>query len=573
MRLDSDYWLNFGWLFLLAVSAGILLTALLRKSGRRWFGAEWAYRLWLLPPLALLGSAWPHAAAAPVLTRVVQAIVLPLQHRVGVIQAASFDWRGGMLMLWLVGALTSLLQAGLAQWRYQQHLRDATELTAKASSIRVLRARSDNVGPAMVGAFHRRIVIPSDFEQRYSSDEQALILAHEAIHAKRFDGVGCLLGRLLAGMFWFYPPAWWALAAFRQDQELACDAAVLREHRGQRRVYADAMLKTRPGLAALPAGCAWAPRHPLMERIAMLKATQPGTSRRRFGWMMLATVGAGFTAAVYAATPGTHARATTDAGNRYTLKADVSMGGNSKTLHFAQCVTRGESVEFAGANSPTLSWKGRFTVLPQANGELEIRAHVDTRFEGGHGSVREESGEPIVRTLPGQAATVVFGQVVKDANDLKLRDNTIKLILTPSPGCAVASTPSVAATTPAEARVDEYQLNTSVEISRNSAGRDTSKRASFAICTTSGKPAAVKIHDWLFDVTPARRQGDRLHVDVSVSDATHAALAHAGLDGAVYSILHADGVSADGRSRYTVEITPLPGCPARDKAVMAQTRA
>src|SRR6185312_5688002 len=108
-----------------------------------------------------------------------------------------------------------------------------------------------------------RIVLPADFEQRYSDVEQTLILAHEAMHARRLDGWWCLLGRVVAAGFWLHPLARWALSALRHDQELACDAAVLRDHGAQRRSYAQAMLTAQSAAIALAVGCPWSPRHPV----------------------------------------------------------------------------------------------------------------------------------------------------------------------------------------------------------------------------------------------------------------------------------------------------------------------
>ena len=56
-------WVARGWMALLAFTAAVLLVAALRKPCQRWFGAERAFQLWLLPPLALLASQLPHAAA------------------------------------------------------------------------------------------------------------------------------------------------------------------------------------------------------------------------------------------------------------------------------------------------------------------------------------------------------------------------------------------------------------------------------------------------------------------------------------------------------------------------------
>lgn len=50
-----------GWPLVLAFTAASLCVALLRRPGRRLFGAERACQLWFLPPLAMLASQWPHA--------------------------------------------------------------------------------------------------------------------------------------------------------------------------------------------------------------------------------------------------------------------------------------------------------------------------------------------------------------------------------------------------------------------------------------------------------------------------------------------------------------------------------
>ncbi|WP_449422876.1 M56 family metallopeptidase [Rhodanobacter lindaniclasticus] len=149
-------------------------------------------------------------------------------------------------------------------------------------------------------------MLPADFEQRYDADERALILAHETAHARRGDGWWCLLARILAALCWFHPLAWWALAALRHDQELACDAAVLGEHGEQRRSYANAMLKTQSAVFALPVGCTWSPRHPLTERIAMLKQQPISILRQRSGGAILALLVVAATSAIY--TGATRAR-------------------------------------------------------------------------------------------------------------------------------------------------------------------------------------------------------------------------------------------------------------------------
>lgn len=446
-------WAARGWLLILAFTAATLLVAALRKPCRRLFGAERAFQLWLLPPLAMLASQLPHAAVAPavVLSPVVSAITsmtnaLPVQ----VSGSSGVDWRAWAVLLWLLGSIVSLLLAALAQSRYRARLRGATNVIDEHSRWPMLRAPGSDIGPALVGAWRSRIVLPADFECRYDATEQMLILAHEITHARRRDGWWCLLAQFVVAMFWFHPLAWWAIAALRHDQELACDAAVLREHSTRRRSYANAMLKTQSAAFALPVGCPWSPRHPITERIAMLKLQQPGLFRRRAGGILLAVLAIGVAGAVYAATPSPQAKAGVGISDRYTLKIDVAMAGHPDSMHFIRCLKPGEYTELSGTDTSKLSWQGRFAVSPVAGGQLEVSTQVDTRFDRGGGNVRTQSAKPVVRTLPGQQATIMFGQVV-DAGPRqsgKPEDNTIKIGLTSSVGCNSESASSAAVAQP-----------------------------------------------------------------------------------------------------------------------------
>src|SRR6185312_1214015 len=191
-------------------------------------------------------SKLPHAAIAPVVvwSPVISAITAAAELPVQTTGSAVIGWRTWVVLLWLLGSVLSLLLAALAQSRYRARLRGATRIVDERSHWPMLRAPGSDIGPALVGAWRSRIVLPADFECRYDPTEQMLILAHETTHARRRDGWWCLLAQLVVALFWFHPLAWWALAALRHDQELACDAAVLRAHGTQRRSYANAMLKT-----------------------------------------------------------------------------------------------------------------------------------------------------------------------------------------------------------------------------------------------------------------------------------------------------------------------------------------
>lgn len=428
-------WASHGWLALLAFTVAVLVVAALRKPCRRLFGTERAFQLWLLPPLAVLASQLPHAAGAErtTLPALVYAITsagaaLPVPDASG----AEFDWRGGLALVWLAGAAVMVLLGLLAQWRYRQRLSGAKQLLVPSSRWPVLLAASASVGPAVVGAWRCRIVLPADFERRYDRVEQALILAHEMAHARRRDGCWCLLAQCLAAAFWFHPLSWWALAAFRQDQELACDASVLRQHGKQRHAYAQAMLKTRSAMLALPLGCSWSPRHPLTERIAMLKLPRPDPRRRLSGVATMLLLALAVSGLAFAASqPGPQASSSGPAApdQRYTLKLVLGVDGQPARLHSTGCLKRGEYYTDTQTAIGTLPpWHGRYTVVPAEHGMLEVQAHLS-------GGSLPAPIDPRVRIQPGQTATIQVGQQVAGKDGKTAEDHTIKIELTPSVGC------------------------------------------------------------------------------------------------------------------------------------------
>jgi beta-lactamase regulating signal transducer with metallopeptidase domain len=375
--LDSVDWIGRGWLLILAFTAATWVVAALRKPCRRLFGAEHAFQLWLLPSLAMVASQLPHAASPgsatlPALVYVITSAsgVLPL-HAGG---SAGMGWRSVVMVFWCSGLVAALAWAAFAQWRYRHHLRDATPITDVRSPWPVLRAASVDVGPALVGAWQVRIVLPADFERRYAAAEQALILSHEAMHARRRDGWWCLSAHAVVAMFWFHPLAWWALGALRHDQELACDAAVLREHGAQRRNYANAMLKTRSAMFALPVGCPWSPRHPLTERIAMLKMSSPNRRRRNAGTMagfVLSLVVAG---SVYAASAPQGSPASQKVqGLEYQLDMLVQLAiddghkRHTEAAALALCMAPGQA-----ATATVGALKVEATTMPAQDGQVRI---------------------------------------------------------------------------------------------------------------------------------------------------------------------------------------------------------
>lgn len=398
-------WPERSWLLVLAFTGATLCVAALRHPCRRLFGAQRAFQLWLLPPLAMLASQLPHAltGGSIALSGLVFSVVRAGGAWSGQAGAGGVDIEAVVVPIWAIGVLMVLAFAWWQQRRYRVRLRGAVPMALPQSRWPVLRAIRLDVGPALVGAWRPRIVLPADFESRYSATEQVLILAHETMHARRGDGCWCLFAQALAGVFWFHPLAWWAWCALRQDQELACDAAVLREHAGHHRDYAYAMLKTPAAALALPVGCRWSPRHPLTERIAMLKLPSPSRSQRHAGILAGVTLLAAVTGAVYAASAPLQQPASSaeDTGKQYQLNMDIELAnpthGHAERAQVALCMAAGEDgsvrthgLEFRTVTVPAGGERVRVDLVVTAAADSKPLAR--TRLQGSIGQPLRAQG-------------------------------------------------------------------------------------------------------------------------------------------------------------------------------------
>jgi beta-lactamase regulating signal transducer with metallopeptidase domain len=285
----------------LAGTAAVLAVMALRRPARRLFGVQAAYRLWalailaavavLLPPRTMTAPAYAPTAATlavgpafaatasprPATTTSAATIGLTPSPSAARVAISPIE---GLFGVWLLGAALSV---GVLAWRQRRFL--ATLGRLRRGDAGLVLAEGAGVGPAVVGCLMPRVVVPADFEQRFTPEEQAVVLAHENAHLARQDARTNGLLVLAQCLCWFNPLVHLAARLVRLDQELACDALVVRRHPAARRRYAEALLKTQIAATPLPLGCYWpaGARHPLEERIAMLKTPAPSAARRLAG--------------------------------------------------------------------------------------------------------------------------------------------------------------------------------------------------------------------------------------------------------------------------------------------------
>jgi beta-lactamase regulating signal transducer with metallopeptidase domain/biopolymer transport protein ExbD len=289
----------------IAASAAILFVLAIRKTARRMIGARLAYWLWAVPVLAGFAALLPARDAGTV-----PAPAAPIRPIADATVELATAWTAPatapvqaglnlpllLLVIWTAGAACFL---GLMLLQQQRALH-AMKLAPDETSRRTAKRAASNFGPAVVGVLKPLLVVPADFEQRFSPPEQSLVLAHEHEHlAAGHTRINAALVALTS-LNWFNPLVHWAARLARADQELACDAAVLERFPRERGVYAEALLKAHIAPALLPLGCTWPSRSSrfLKERMTMLANKSPGRVRRMAGagFIVAALLGAGLAA-------------------------------------------------------------------------------------------------------------------------------------------------------------------------------------------------------------------------------------------------------------------------------------
>jgi bla regulator protein blaR1 len=373
-----------GWLLenMIWASAAMLVVLAVRRPVAALLGAGAAYALWLVPAVRLLAppGSWFAPFESPLAPLVIEidgasgGTVLPAD-------AGTAPWVLTILAIWAAGAgLFLIYQAGA----YRMFLRRLSLSLQSAGSFgRVPIMTSAAVdGPVALGLLDRRIVVPADFEARYSEAERALALAHEAYHHRRLDILANHFALVVLALNWFNPIAWFAFRAFRADQELSCDAAVAAAADPQARCdYARALVKSasRPGLIA---ACPLNHADQLKRRLQMLNDHRKSPRR--------ALAGAGVTAILVATSLAfgapVQAQETSDPKQERTIiirehRNPARSGGQTSTEH-RDVIRRNLSPEMAERVQNCRDGNSLVNV-DEGEGNQRTRFMLCTRGEGG----------------------------------------------------------------------------------------------------------------------------------------------------------------------------------------------
>lgn len=278
-----------GWLVgtLIATSALMALVLAVREAVRRRFGPAVVYALWLLPAARMVLPSFTRtveratpAAAPPNLSPTAFASA-PAEAAASAFAA----WPTLLIAVWLIGAAL-MLARGLFVYAAQRRaiLKGGVQL-ARIGNIRLVRSERVR-GPLAFGILDRVIIVPLDFEHRFSERERCLALAHELAHHRSGDLIANAVAFVLLCLQWFNPLAWAAHAAFRFDQEAACDARVLDQAGARdRHCYGEAIAKAASGRTLLFAGALDRPS--TLSRRLKIMTHLPTTRRRKFGFLLI----------------------------------------------------------------------------------------------------------------------------------------------------------------------------------------------------------------------------------------------------------------------------------------------
>ena len=92
--------------------------------------------------------------------------------------------------------------------------------------VRLLECGGMSV-PVAFGVLRPTVVVPAGFWDRFSREEQEVMLAHELAHLAARDPLWQLVAELACAMAWWHPAVWWSRSRLRAVSETAADEASL----------------------------------------------------------------------------------------------------------------------------------------------------------------------------------------------------------------------------------------------------------------------------------------------------------------------------------------------------------
>jgi beta-lactamase regulating signal transducer with metallopeptidase domain len=159
---------------------------------------------------------------------------------------------GSMLAWRMVGALAARVRLARAMRHKtapQQRLVASFQEALEQAAVDGYRLRDCELwvlpglaSPATLGWWQPRVIVPPVCETQDAA-ELKMVFWHELKHVDRCDALWNAIVRSCRNLLWFHPCMHHATLALNAERELACDAAVVREHPQSRDVYATCLVR------------------------------------------------------------------------------------------------------------------------------------------------------------------------------------------------------------------------------------------------------------------------------------------------------------------------------------------
>jgi bla regulator protein BlaR1 len=260
------------WLIEQQIVISFLLLTLITLEAKTMknLGAEVIYALWLLVPLLLIANNLPQDVIT-VDDKSIYRYIVEIGAATNTVNI-GLNWA----LIWLSGCLAILSLAAIAQWKIYRIAHFGSrkvELGIALPNTLTVVKNNQLSGPILSGIFKPTLLIPEGFHSQFSVRQQQLMINHELVHFHRGDNLYNLFALLFVAVFWFNPLSWLAYRAFRRSQELACDAAVLKQSTTEDQIsYSKALVQcAERSLHSFSIYSPYGEKHTMSKRIASIK--------------------------------------------------------------------------------------------------------------------------------------------------------------------------------------------------------------------------------------------------------------------------------------------------------------
>src|SRR6185312_15867862 len=231
----------------------------------------------LLLPVTLLFPGRMIAIPLPMTIRSVATATKASSH------ADSWTWTAILLTLWAAGCGLLLLRLVIGHLRAMRAVNSATPCSMEGVYF------ADIDVPIVCGLMKPAILLPESSREWPAWQVDAAI-RHERAHVRRKDLWANLAAQTACAVWWFHPLAWILFRCLRNDQEAACDDAILFSG-FEPAAYAEALLAVaRSSTPKLLNGCAMTTQMNLKSRITRLLDCSIARTTSRGSMLRTATV-------------------------------------------------------------------------------------------------------------------------------------------------------------------------------------------------------------------------------------------------------------------------------------------